>query len=120
MRPGIWPEMGAVRARDLRFAGPWCQAIVGLGAGSDEAFSGANPTLHGVVFDILIPAPRKPARGKQGRGNYAPCWRALEAWDWSARMRSASVPPPSDGPTGAGAPLPAMSLAGLAGVLGAA
>src|SRR5438128_2009096 len=40
-------------------------------------------------------------------GDYAPCWRAREACDGSARMRSASVPAPSGAPPLADAPFAA-------------
>src|SRR3981189_1520003 len=52
---------------------------------------------------------RKPA------GNHAPCWRAREACDCRARIRSASVPPPSEAVVTA-----TVSLAGFAGGFGAA
>src|SRR6266850_6498469 len=100
MRPGT-AKTRAVRARDLRSAGPQCQAIVGP---SHSVFE-----RSGHRFAI-----RKRVRTKNW-ANYAPCWRAREACDCSARMRSASVPPP---PSGGALGAAVLALAGFGAALG--
>src|SRR3954469_13588992 len=65
----------------------------------------------GALRSENLPQVAEIPRETASAAAYAPCWRAREAWAWSARMRSASVPPPS-GRLAATAPLLAASLAG--------
>src|SRR5256885_9180371 len=58
--------------------------------------------------------PNAPHRTQIER-DYAPCWRAREACDCSARMRSASVPPP---PSGGALGAAVLALAGFGAALG--
>src|ERR1700675_1896561 len=80
-------------------------------------------TMHALsapIYEVRghsVKLPRVKRRLETDRSGYEVrpgcCWRAREAWDCSARMRSASVPPPSGTLLGA-APLAVAPLTGFA------
>src|SRR5262245_37097618 len=59
--------------------------------------AGARPAnalaLERAIYEVRGRGVKPNGRSRRQINDHAPCWRAREACDCSARMRSASVPP---------------------------